>query len=108
MDRSFFDANRDITIYMPNQIFHYKIFAAYLYDDRHLMMHYNFWNPEDYQQYLDSIFSIRDMNAFIDTSVKVDHEDKNNYFIHLLCRKLSTEISGTSCTGIYRKIRKER
>lgn len=76
MDRSFFDANRDITIYMPNQIFHYKIFAAYLYDDRHLMMHYNFWNPEDYQQYLDSIFSIRDMNAFIDTSVKVDHEDK--------------------------------
>ena len=76
MDRSFFDANRDLTIYMPNQILHYKIFAAYLYDDRHLMMHYNFWNPEDYQQYLDSIFSIRDMNAFIDTSMGVDHEDK--------------------------------
>lgn len=31
-DREFFDNNRDITIYMPDKILHYTIFAAYLYD----------------------------------------------------------------------------
>ena len=59
MDRSFFDTNRDITIYMPDQILHYKIFAAYLTDNKHLLMNYNFWNQEEYKQYLDSIFSKR-------------------------------------------------
>ena len=33
-DREFFDNNRDITIYMPDKILHYTIFAAYLYDSR--------------------------------------------------------------------------
>lgn len=76
MDRSFFDNNRDIVIYMPDQILRYKIFAAYLTDNRHLLMNYNFWNEDEYQQYLDSIFSMRNMNAFIDTSVEVTTEDK--------------------------------
>ncbi len=76
MDRSFFDTNRDITIYMPDQILHYKIFAAYLTDNKHLMMTYNFWDQDVYQQYLDSIFSMRDMNAFVDTSMEVTAEDK--------------------------------
>lgn len=76
MDRKFFDTNRDITIYMPDQILHYKIFAAYLTDNKHLLMNYNFWNQEEYKQYLDSIFSMRDMNAFVDTSMEVTNEDK--------------------------------
>ena len=76
MDRSFFDNNRDIVIYMPDQILHYKIFAAYLTDNRHLLMNYNFWSKDEYQQYLNSIFSMRDINAFIDTSTEVTTEDK--------------------------------
>ena len=76
MDRSFFDNNRDIVIYMPDQILHYKIFAAYLTDNRHLLMNYNFSSKDEYQQYLSSIFSMRDMNAFIDTSTEVTTEDK--------------------------------
>ena len=76
MDRSFFDKNRDIVIYMPDQILRYKIFAAYLTDNRHLLMNYNFWSKDEYQQYLNSIFSMRDMSAFIDTSMEVTNEDK--------------------------------
>lgn len=76
MDRSFFDNNRDIVIYMPDQILRYKIFAAYLTDNRHLLMNYNFWSKDEYQQYLNSIFSMRDINAFIDTSTEVTTEDK--------------------------------
>lgn len=76
MDRSFFDANRDVTIYLPDKILHYKIFAAYLYDNRHLLMSFDFWNKEEYQQYLNNIFSMRDMNSFVDTSMEVTNEDK--------------------------------
>lgn len=76
MDRSFFDNNRDVVIYMPDQILRYKIFAAYLTDNKHLLMNYNFWSKDEYQQYLNSIFSMRDMNAFIDTSTEVTNEDK--------------------------------
>ena len=75
-DRAFFDENREVVIYTPDAIRHYDIFAAYLYDDRHLLQSFNFNNRDIYRQYLDSIFSIRDMNACIDTSVKVDTDDK--------------------------------
>ena len=76
MDRSFFDNNREVLIYLPDQILHYEIFAAYLYDNRHLLMSFDFWNKEEYQAYLNSIFSMRNMNAFIDTSMEVTNEDK--------------------------------
>lgn len=74
-DREFFDTNRDVKIYLPDRILHYKIFAAYLYDDRHLLLSFHFEDPEVYQNYLNQIFSMRDMNAFVDTSMKVTSED---------------------------------
>lgn len=76
MDRSFFDENREIIIYMPDQILHYKIFAAYLYDNRHLMQSINFNNKDIFQAYLDNVFNIRDMQASVDTSMKVTADDK--------------------------------
>ena len=76
MDRSYFDENRDIIIYMPDKILHYKIFAAYLYDNRHLMQSINFNNKEIFQAYLDNVFHIRDMQAAVDTSMNVTAEDK--------------------------------
>lgn len=76
MDRSYFDANRDIIIYMPDKILHYQIFAAYLFDNRHLMQSINFQNKDIYAAYLDMVKGIRDMNASIDTSVEVTAEDK--------------------------------
>lgn len=75
-DRSFFDENRDITIYLPDEIRHYKIFAAYLYDSRHLLMSYDFGDKEVFRQYLRGIMEMRDMNAFVDTSMNVTEEDK--------------------------------
>ena len=63
-------------MYTPDAVRHYKIFAAYLYDDRHLLQSFDFSNERVYRAYLDNIFSIRDMNACIDTSVEIDTEDK--------------------------------
>lgn len=75
-DRSFFDANREVIIYTPDAIRHYRIFAAYLYDDRHLMQSFDFDDPTVFEQYVNMIFSIRDMNSCIDTETEVGADDK--------------------------------
>ena len=75
-DQAFFDSNREVIIYTPDAVRHYKIFAAYLYDNRHLIQSFNCRDKGIYRSYLDMIFSIRDMNAHIDTSVDVGTDDK--------------------------------
>lgn len=57
-------------------MFIYQIFAAYTYDDRHLIATYDFWDKTIYSTYLEDIFAIRAMDAFIDDSVEVTAEDK--------------------------------
>lgn len=76
LDQSFFDSNRDIIIYTPDAVRHYRVFAAYLYDDRHIMESFEFTDKAVYRAYLDGIFSIRDMNAHIDRTVEVGTDDK--------------------------------
>lgn len=76
MDRDFFDRNRDVTIYTPDAIRHYRIYAAYVYDNRHLMQSFDFTDRLVYTKYLERIRSIRDMNANIDTDIPVDADDK--------------------------------
>lgn len=76
MDRSFFDENREVLIYLPDKILHYEIFAAYLYDSRHLMLSYDFDDPDVFAAYLEEIRGIRDMNSFVDASVEVTAEDR--------------------------------
>lgn len=76
MDRSFFDGNREVTIYTPDAIRHYRIFAAYIYDDRHILQSFDFENKVVYQQYLDEIFSVRGMTSFVDQETEVTADDK--------------------------------
>ena len=75
-DPDFFDANREVVIYLPGEVLHYTIFAAHIYDDRHLLYSFDFTNPEVYQKYLDSIFSTRDMSANIDKDITVATDDQ--------------------------------
>lgn len=75
-DRAFFDNNREVIIYLPGEIRTYRIFAAYLYDDRHILHSFDFQNKEVYQEYLNSIYAMRDMKTFVDTEMEVTAEDK--------------------------------
>lgn len=75
-DKDFFDQNREIIIYTPDAVRHYKIFAAYFYDDRHILESFDFNDPWVYRQYLNQIFAVRDMNACIDRDIHVGVEDK--------------------------------
>ena len=75
-DRDFFDSHREVKISTEDKVFIYQIFAAYTYDDRHLIATYDFWDKTIYSTYLEDIFAIRAMDAFIDDSVEVTAEDK--------------------------------
>lgn len=75
-DRTFFDEHRDVTVYLPNEIRHYKIFAAYLYDNRHILQTYDFSDAHIFERYIKDILSIREMNAWIDSSVELSGESK--------------------------------
>ena len=75
-DRNFFDENREVLIYTPNAIRHYRIFASYLYDDRHLLKSFDYDNTFIYEQYLNMVLSIRDMNSCIDTETEIGKDDK--------------------------------
>lgn len=75
-DRNFFDENREVLIYTPDAIRHYRIFASYLYDDRHLLKSFDYDNTFIYEQYLNMVLSIRDMNSCIDTETEIGKDDK--------------------------------
>ncbi len=75
-DRDFFDSHREVKIYLEDRVLTYQIFAAYTYDDRHLIATYDFWDQAVYSAYLEDIFAIRAMDAFIDNSAPVSAEDK--------------------------------
>lgn len=75
-DRKFFEENPEVIIYQPDQILHYQIFAAYTYDNRHLMMSFDFEDPEVFEDYIESIFAKKSMSNNIDDSIEVTAEDR--------------------------------
>ena len=75
-DREFFEENKEIIIYTPDAIRHYEIFAAYPYDNRHILRSFNLNDKNIFRIYLESIFSVRNMNSCIDTETEVETEDR--------------------------------
>lgn len=75
-DEDFFNDNREVIIYMPDQIRHYEIFAAYTYDNRHLLFSVNYEDEDSYKEYLEEILSNRDYGALIDRDEELDTTSK--------------------------------
>lgn len=74
-DSTFFAENEDVFIYTPEATYEYTIFAAYIYDDRHLLYSFDFANEDVYASYLEDIFTIRDLNAHFRDGIEVTKED---------------------------------
>ena len=75
-NRDFFDAHDEITVYLPDETLHYRIFAAHVYDDRHLLYSFDFSDEDIYSNFLQSIYDIRDMNANINREFTVTSHDR--------------------------------
>ena len=74
-DSNFFAQNNKVYIYTPEEELTYTIFAAYIYDDRHLLYSYDFSNEDVYASYLREIFARRDLSANIRMDMNVTSED---------------------------------
>jgi sortase B len=66
-DRAFFEKNKDVLVYLPDRVLHYKIFAAYNYDDRHLLLaNDNFTDPYVLDKFQQEILAQQSMTGFVD------------------------------------------
>lgn len=75
-EKDFFDKYNEVLIYLPDRTLHYRVFAAHVYDDRHLMYSFDFDNEDIFAGFLEDIYDIRDMSANIDREMTVTAQDK--------------------------------
>ena len=75
-DEEYMKTHSEVIIYTPERKFTYKVFAAVVYDDRHIMNSFDFQKTEARQTFLDSIFGSRNMSNVIDSSVTVDTDSR--------------------------------
>ena len=75
-DAEFFKNNRFITVYMPGRILKYEIFAAYTWDNKHVLLTRNFETGYNRTAYIVEIFAVRDMKSQINKEITVTESDK--------------------------------
>ena len=56
-DKSFFDENRYVFIYTPEKNYAFEIFAAYTYNDRHLLKGKDLSTDEQLESYIDEFYA---------------------------------------------------
>lgn len=69
--KDFFDKNRTITIYTPGHILTYEIYSAFVYDNRHILNSFNFYNKDDYAAFLEQTLNPTSMKKQVREEVSV-------------------------------------
>lgn len=75
-DKEFLKQNPYIYIYLPDKTLKYQIFAAVIFDDRHIMHNFNYSTSEGQQEFLDEIAAVRTMESTYDDTIEVGIESK--------------------------------
>lgn len=75
LNEGFMEEHPDIIVYTPDKIRTYRVFAAVIYDDRHLMQYFNYIMDAERQAFLDSLYNSRDMRNRFREDVVVSIED---------------------------------
>ena len=73
-DPDYFNQHLYIYIYTPTKILQYTVFAAYTYDDRHLLSSFDFKNQDVFQNYLEEILENSKANLNKDVVVNKDNQ----------------------------------
>ena len=79
-DADFFEQHDTVTIYTENECKTYRIFAAVVYDDRHLMYSFDNNNISDRKAFLESLSESRSLKNQFRSGVEVD---ENSHIITL-------------------------
>ena len=75
-DKQYMSEHDEVIIYQEGRILRYKIFAAYVYDSRHIMLSFDFNDENIYRSYLNSVLTKKDMSSNIDTTIDITTDDK--------------------------------
>ena len=75
-DPQYMKEHPNVKIYTPEKELTYRIFAAVVYDDVHILEAYDFSSQEYRRLFLESVYNSRDMRNCIDESVAVDADSK--------------------------------
>lgn len=105
-DLDFFNTHRTMYIYTPTQKLEYRIFAAYITDNRHLLYTYNFADPGVFTTYLNEIFNGRSnlmQGGNLDTSINLNSANKiitmqtctGSDYTRLLVQAVLVNVTGT-------------
>ena len=70
-DREFFEENKYIYIYTPEEVYVYEIFGAYANEAKHVLVVYDNETEAGRRAYLDDVFGIRSMSAHFRDDVEV-------------------------------------
>lgn len=73
-DKEFLKENPYVYIYLPDKTLKYQIFAAVVFDDRHIMQSFKYDTPEGRQGFLNEIEAVRTMESSYDETVEVGTE----------------------------------
>lgn len=66
----------EIIVYLPDREYHYQVFAAVPYDNRHILYNYDFTDSRRYNAFLNSIFEVRELGAVRNREISVTPEDQ--------------------------------
>lgn len=69
--KAFFDQNRTIVVYTPGHILTYEIYSAFVYDNRHILNSFNFYNKEDYTAFLQQTLNPTSMTKQVREGISV-------------------------------------
>ncbi len=75
-DMTYLKEHENVVIYTPEKKLTYQIFAAVVYDDRHILHNFDFAFPEERQSFLDSLSESRNLGNIIRDDVKVDTDSR--------------------------------
>lgn len=75
-DRAFFDKNKEVIVYLPNKVLHYRIFAAYNYNDDHLLLnHDNFRDENEFYFFIQDILA-QTMSGYVDSNTQLTRQSR--------------------------------
>ncbi len=75
-DEEFFAEHPYIYVYTPEKLFVYEVFAAYEYNDLHLLLNFDFTNEQVFQKFLDDIYEMRSMNCNTEENLEVTAKNR--------------------------------
>ena len=72
----FFQQHDTLYIYTPGHILTYRIYAAFVYDDRHILNSFDFYNPFEFQSFISQTLNPSSMSRQIREGVTVTTDDR--------------------------------